>query len=71
METHKTARAPAYQTLVKPYRIIIYNGAAFAALSVFYLYFYYALVVQTAIISFMAFSAVPAVVTDFNMPVVH
>ena len=71
METHKTARTPAYQTFVKAYHIIIYNGAAFAALSVFYLCFYYALVVQTAIISFMTFGAMAAVITDFYMSVVH
>lgn len=71
METHKTARAPAYQTLVKPYNIIIYNSTAFAALSVFYLCFYYALVAQAPVIGFMAFGAMTAVIADFYMPVVH
>ena len=71
MQTHKLARVPPYQSLVKPYHIIIYNGAAFAAGGVFYFCFYYAFIVQAPIIGFMAFCAVPAGVTDFNVPVMH
>lgn len=71
MQTHKPSRVPAYQSLVKPYHIIIYDGSAFAAGRVFYLCFYYAFVVQTAIIGFMAFCAMTAFVTDFNVPVMH
>ena len=71
MKAHKPACVPAYQSLVKPYRIIIYNGSAFAAGSVFYFCFYYAFVAQAPIIGFMTFSAVPAFVTDFNVPVMH
>ena len=71
MQTHKLARVPAYQSLVKPYHIIIYNGSAFAAGSVFYFCFYYAFIVQTPIISFMTFSAMTAFVADFNVPGMH
>ena len=71
MQTHKLARVPTYQSLVQPCHIIIYNGSAFAAGGVFYFCFYYRFIMQTAIISFMTFSAMAAVIADFYMSVVH
>ena len=71
MQAHKLTCAPSYQSLVKPYHVIIYNGSAFATGSVFYFCFYYRFIMQAPIIGFMAFCAVPAFVTDFNVPVMH
>ena len=71
MQTHKPARVPAYQSLVKPYHIIIYDGSAFAAGRVFYFCFYYRFIMQAPIIGFMTFGAMTAVIADFYMPVVH
>ena len=71
MQAHKLLYTTTQKPFVQPYDVIIYNGSAFAAGSVFYFCFYYAFIVQAPIISFMAFCAVPAVVTDFNVPVMH
>ena len=71
MQAHKLTRAPSYQSLVKSYHIIIYNGSAFAAGGVFYFCFYCRFIMQTPIIGFMSFCAMTAFVTDFNVPVMH